>query len=110
VDALPAESVQVHASWTSATIRAPRDGLAVVLDPWFPGWSATVDGAPATLLRANYALMAVPVRAGQHTLRLAYFPTRLLPGLAIAFLAAAALVALLKLTSRRVDTGSPGGY
>jgi hypothetical protein len=110
VDALPAESVQVHASWTSATIRAPRDGLVVVLDPWFPGWSATVDGAPATLLRANYAFMAVPVRAGQHTLRLAYFPTRLLPGLAIAFLAAAALVALLKLTSRRVDTGSPGGY
>ncbi|HEX9576837.1 MAG TPA: YfhO family protein [Myxococcales bacterium] len=107
---VPAEDVQVHNSWTTATLRAPRDGLAVVLDPWFPGWSATVDGNPAPLLRANYAFMAVPVRAGRHVLRLSYFPRRLWPGLAIALLAAAALVVLLKVAARRVDTGSPGGY
>jgi hypothetical protein len=105
-----AEDVQVHDSWTTATLRAPRDGLAVVLDPWFPGWSATVDGNPAPLLRANYAFMAVPVRAGRHVLRLSYFPRRLWPGLAIALLAAAALAVLLKVAARRVDTGSPGGY
>jgi uncharacterized membrane protein YfhO len=105
-----AEDVQVHDSWTTATLRAPRDGLAVVLDPWFPGWSATVDGNRAPLLRANYAFMAVRVRAGRHVLRLSYFPRRLWPGLAIALLAAAALAVLLKVAARRVDTGSPGGY
>src|SRR5207302_8730939 len=107
---VPATETRVYNSSTVATIEAPRDGLVVVLDPWFPGWSATVDGAPATLLRANYAFMAVPVQAGRHTVRLWYFPRRLLPGLAIAILAAAALVALLKLAARRVDRGSPGGY
>jgi hypothetical protein len=107
---VPATETRVYSSSTVADVDAPREGLVVVLDPWFPGWSATVDGAPAPLLRANYAFMAVPVHAGRHTVRLSYFPRRFLPGLALAILAAAALVTLLKLASRRVDRGSPGGY
>ena len=82
----------------------------MVLEPWFPGWKLTVDGAPAPLLRANFLFMATPLKAGVHALRLTYFPARLLPGIAVAILAAALLVLLCKLTMHRVDTRSTGGY
>ncbi len=101
-----AERVEVRTNSLDATIAAPSDGLLVVLDPFFPGWKATLDGAPAPLLRADYAFMAVPVKAGRHVLHLVYFPDRLLPGLAIAILA----LGLLLVVTQRVDTRSPGGY
>jgi uncharacterized membrane protein YfhO len=107
---VPASQVRVRSNSLEAAVEAPADGLAVVPDPWFPGWSATVDGTPARVLRADYLFMAVPVKAGRHVLRLTYFPTRLLPGIGIAILAAALLVLLCKLAMRRVDSGSPGGY
>ena len=108
---LDADPIEVRSNALRATIRAPRDGLVVVLDPFFPGWTARVDGAPAKLLRANFAFEAVPVKAGLHTLELAYFPDRLLPGLGIALIAAALLFVLLRKESmRRVDTPGTGGY
>ena len=100
-----ARSLEVRTNSLDAVIDAPDDGLVVALDPWFPGWRATVDGAPATVLRADYLFMAVPVRAGRHALHLAYFPSRLLPGLLVAMLA----LALLILLTRRVDTPEPRG-
>ena len=105
-----ADRIEVRPNQVTASLTAPADGLIVLLEPWFPGWRATVDGAPATLLRADFLFMATPVRAGPHTLRLTYFPDRLLPGVAIAILAAALLVLLCKLTMQRVDTRSTGGY
>lgn len=75
-----ATSVRVADAHVEASVSAPRDGIAVVLEPWFPGWRATVDGHPAPVGRANYAFMAVPVPAGDHELRLEYRPTRLWPG------------------------------
>ncbi len=108
--AVPATRTSVWSNSLEADVEAPADGLAVVLDPWFPGWSATVDGTPARVLRADYVFMAVPVKAGRHVLRLTYFPRRLLPGIAIAILAAALLVLLCKIAMRRVDSGSPRGY
>jgi hypothetical protein len=108
---LEAGQIEVHTNHLKATVRAPRDGLAVVLDPFYPGWTARVDGVPAPLVRANFAFEAVPVKAGLHTIELSYFPDRLLPGLGIALLALALLFVLLrKETMRRVDTPGTGGY
>ena len=67
-----ARDVKVAGRTLEATVEAPRDGLAVVLDPFFPGWTATVDGRPAPILRADYAFQAIPVPAGRHELRLEY--------------------------------------
>jgi hypothetical protein len=103
------DEVRVFSNSLEADIYAPKDGLAVVLDPFFPGWTATVDGAAAPLLRADVTFSAVPVRAGKHHLRLSYFPQRLLPGIVVAILAATLLVLLCKVASQRVDTRSQGG-
>ena len=101
-----ASDVAIRTNSLQATLDAPDDGMAVVLDPWFPGWRATVDGAQVPLVRADYLFMAVPLRKGRHILNLVYFPDRLLPGIAIALLASALLLMLV----RRVDSRSPRGY
>ena len=101
-----AEQIEIGTNSLHAVFNAPADGVAVILDPWFPGWRATLDGSPAALQRADYLFMAVPVRAGRHVLNLVYFPDRLLPGIAVAILALALLIVL----AHRVDTRSVGGY
>lgn len=97
-----AEAVRVEGGAVEATLVAPRAGTAVVLEPWFPGWTATVDGAPAPLARADYAFMAVPVTAGRHVIRLAYAPTQLGRGTAVA---AGTLLALLAAMGWRRRSG-----
>lgn len=89
---LPAADVRVEPDRLTATVDAPAPGLAVVLDPFFPGWKATVDGLPAPIARADYAFQAIPVPAGRHRLALSYRSGSLRRG---ALLGAAALGGLL---------------
>jgi hypothetical protein len=78
----PATILERTTNLTRVQVEAPAPGVLVVLDPWFPGWSAEVDGKPTSLLRADYAFMAIPLEAGRHEVTLRYFPTTLLPALA----------------------------
>lgn len=87
--------VRLEGDSVRAVVEAPAAGLAVILDPWFPGWRASVDGAPAPLVRADFAFMAVPVGAGRHRLELTYRNDRVATGARLAAGAAAALLALL---------------
>jgi hypothetical protein len=95
-----AARVAVEGGALEAEVVAPRAGVAVVLEPWFPGWTATVDGAPAPLARADFAFMAVPLPAGRHLLRLGYAPTQLGRGVAAGGAALTLLVAALALRRR----------
>ena len=47
-------------------------GFLVLGDTYFSGWTATVDGQPAPLLRANRAMRAVPLEAGTHMVEMRY--------------------------------------
>ncbi len=44
----------------------------LVGESWFKDWTATVDGKPAPLYRADHAAMAVPLPAGAHTIALTF--------------------------------------
>jgi uncharacterized membrane protein YfhO len=55
-----------------ASLSAPAYLLLSV--PYSPGWSATLDGQPVRLVRADLAFMAVHVPAGQHRVTFAYRP------------------------------------
>ena len=61
-------------------VEAAAPSLVVVAQTWYHQWRAYVDGAPARLLRANYAFQAVQVPAGRHRVRLVYEDNRLLKG------------------------------
>lgn len=56
------------------TTNAERAGYLVLSEVWYPGWRATINGAAAPVLRANYTLRALPVPAGELTARLWYAP------------------------------------
>lgn len=50
-------------------------GLAVLSEIYYPhGWTATIDGKPADILRVDYVLRALIVPAGEHTIALDFHP------------------------------------
>jgi len=50
-------------------------GLLVVGNTWMPGWTASVDDAPAPVLRGNHCQQVVPItKAGRHEVVLRYEP------------------------------------
>jgi hypothetical protein len=55
-------------------------GVLVVSEVFFPGWRVRVDGIPASLLRADGALLAVGLPAGTHEVEFVYRPPSLLAG------------------------------
>ena len=78
-----------------AQCRAPSTTFAVFVEQWDPGWSATVDGQPAPLLRANLVMRAVPLAPGAHRVVLTFFPCGLRLGLGISIIAFVVLVLML---------------
>jgi uncharacterized membrane protein YfhO len=67
-------------------------GVVVLSDTWDPGWRATVDGAPAEVLRANYNFRGVAVPAGKGTIQFDYQPASFYRGLELAALAGVTLL------------------
>jgi len=78
-------------------------GYLVMDDGWFPGWTATIDGRAAPVLRADYLLRAVRLSPGRHTVRFVYAPLVYLLGAVVTLATALALLALAvySLISRR---------
>jgi hypothetical protein len=71
----------------------PRPGFLLLLDTWFPGWSATVNGLPAHLYRADYNFRAVQLPAGNSTLQFAYRPGSFRLGLVLCIVGVLVLAA-----------------
>jgi len=83
-----------------ADCRATAPALAIFLEQFDLGWSATVDGRAATLLRANLAMRAVPLSPGRHQVVLIFSPPGLWASLVISMASLLGLVALLILGRR----------
>ncbi len=87
-------------------VQAKGAGYLVVADGLQTGWRATVDGRAVPLLDADHALVAVPVPAGVHEVRLRYTPKGLRPGFVLTGLGLLALLGL-GITGRRRAPGPP---
>ena len=55
-------------------VKSDKGGVLVFSEIYYPGWTATIDGQPAELGRANYVLRALKVEPGQHKVELSFFP------------------------------------
>ena len=56
---------------------SPQDGIVVFSKIYYPGWTATIDGKPADIARADYILRAMNVPAGKHTIEMRFDPQSL---------------------------------
>jgi len=63
--------------------RQNGDGILVLLDSYFPGWHAKVDGKDEKIMRANYFYRAVKLGPGSHTIEFDFEPVGFRAGLAI---------------------------
>lgn len=73
--------------------RAP--GFLVLSDPLYPGWEATVDGKPETILRADYALRAVRIAEGRHHVVFRFRPASIRFGIILSLVGLVAIGALV---------------
>ena len=60
---------------------AKRSGQMLLTAPYDKGWSATVDGKPVKIERAQQGLMKFDAPSGQHLVKLRFFPQGLKVGI-----------------------------
>src|SRR5206468_12783778 len=61
-----AKIIEHHSGRVLCEVEAGMPGFLVLLDSYYPGWQAYVDGKRVEILRANYVFRAVEVQAGNH--------------------------------------------
>ena len=55
-------------------VNSGKGGIIVFSEIYYPGWTATIDGQPADLGRADYVLRALHIEPGCHTVELTFKP------------------------------------
>lgn len=95
------DSFQFDNRGFTATSNLEQEVLMFFSVPYDSGWSATVNGQPAVIERANLGFMAVRVPAGAATIRFDYLTPGLVPGAAVSGGGLVALLAYLLIMRRR---------
>ena len=80
---------------------AGQPGLAVFNEQYDQGWSATVDGKSAPVLRANLNMRAIALAPGAHHIVMQYGPPGLRAGAAVTLVSLLALLGLAYARGRR---------
>lgn len=90
LDGTPCESqvriTEERANALSLEAQVCAEGYLVLSDAHYPGWVVEVDGSPAALHRADYALRAVRVPAGTHHIVFRYRPASFTVGALLSLL------------------------
>jgi uncharacterized membrane protein YfhO len=79
----------------------------VTSDIYYPGWQASIDGAPVHLFQANYALRGVSVPAGTHLVKFIYRPRSFYYGATVSALSLFALAVMMFVFRRREKRETP---
>ena len=99
--ATPARVVSRTDTEVRLDVQAKAAGHVVLLDTFYPGWHAEVDGRERPIRAADLAFRAVAVPPGRHTVRFFYRPTSVIAGGALSLAALLAIgVCLIGLRRR----------
>jgi hypothetical protein len=90
-----AEIVEYTPERVRIRTQSAQPALLVLSDSFYPGWSATVDGRPASIKAVNGLFRGVVAPAGVHEVVFTYEPTGWRLGLGLAMVGAALLAMLL---------------
>ena len=95
--------VRITGSGMTGTVTSNGDGLLFLSIPYDSGWSATVDGKAAKVIKANVGFCGIPVTSGTHQIRMTYLTPGLVPGSvtsALALLALGGTIIIRRRTAR----------
>ena len=81
-----ADIVSYEADRVELDVSADRECYLIVQDLFYPGWRATVDGGPGSLLRTDTGFRAVPLEAGRHRIVMEFRPKSFNIGLLLTFI------------------------
>jgi len=76
-----------------------------LLDTYFPGWVANVNGRPTEIYCADYNFRAVTLPAGKSTIRFSYQPNSLRIGMALSLISLLALGGVWFWSRKRLAVG-----
>ncbi len=91
LETTPVENLRFGTNEITCSVDAAKEEVLFLSVPFSSGWSATVDGQPAELKRANTGFMALELQPGQHEVKLTFMT----PGLEAGALATGAGVIAL---------------
>ena len=99
--ATPARIVARTDTEVTLDVQAKTAGYVVLLDTFYPGWHAEVDGRAQPIRAADLAFRAVAVAPGRHTVRFFYRPASVIAGGAMSVAALLAIIVCLIGVRRR---------
>ncbi|HAG13413.1 MAG TPA: hypothetical protein DCG49_06070, partial [Ruminococcus sp.] len=85
----------------TGTVHADEDSLLYLSIPYDKGWKAEVDGAPAEIQPVLDAMTGIPLKAGDHTVKLRFIPRGLIAGVIVSTGALAGYIWLIVMQNRR---------
>jgi hypothetical protein len=97
--------VRNHTANTLEVELETTGGYLLLSEIYYPGWRVEVDGSDRPILRADYALRAVPLQAGDRHLRMVYDPGSLRLGALVSVVAGGLAVLLFVLAGQRRGRG-----
>jgi len=80
----PAEIVGYENQKVEIKLNARAQGWLLLLDTYYPGWRAYLDGREVRIYRANRFFRAIPIPAGEHRVIFRYLPKSLIYGIILA--------------------------
>ncbi|MCR4891052.1 MAG: YfhO family protein [Lachnospiraceae bacterium] len=103
------EDESVLTDTVTGRVSLERDKILFLSVPYSEGWTAEVDGVPATPIRANYMYMALPLGKGDHAIALTYHTPYLKAGAILSIAGLVIFLAILIIMKRRKAQRSRGG-
>ena len=83
------EYAEISGNRLKLEVQSEANALLLFNDSYDAGWSATVDGRPAGIVRANTTFMAIAVPSGSHEIAFSFLPTDWLPRTIVSLLGVA---------------------
>jgi len=95
------EFVDRRANSMTLKVDTPASGLLVLSEIYYPGWHATVDEAPTTIVPTDYILRGIPLAPGEHQVTLTFRPITFQIGAAISALTLILTLVIFLVTWRK---------